>query len=155
MDSLYPGWNGLREGSETLSAALTARATGDSVPIREWDWIEHRFRDGAVLHPNRALIVEGCGSLSRDTRRLVCAAVWLEAPAPLRYARATSRDGDDAWWDSWAVQERTFYATEGSRELADIRVDMTEPEAVEIGSLIDALARLGWPDAAGGALHAR
>jgi hypothetical protein len=36
--------------------------------------------------------------------------LWLDAPEPVRRARALARDGDDSWWEGWKRQEKAHRA---------------------------------------------
>ena len=113
MDDLYPGWDGLAEGSASLVRVL------ETLRYRPYDWEAGAFGSEQTLDPGRTLIVEGCGSI---TARAIQAAsngawggtyrVWVACPAPLRRARALVRDGAifTPHWDAWAAQERDHFA---------------------------------------------
>ena len=120
VEHFYPGWRGLRAGAEWLvDEVLVPWRRREAVRLREWDWHRDRFVDGGVLAPGGDLVVEGCGAISRASRPLADAAVWLEGEEALRRDRARARDGDDDWWAGWRAQEDEFYAVEGSAALAD------------------------------------
>jgi uridine kinase len=115
MDDLYPGWDGLAAGSALVPSVLT---TGR---YRVWDWAAERYGQERILDPQRPIIVEGVGALSRASRPLADYAVWVEYPAPERKARALARDGAtfEDHWDDWAQQEDAFLHTQRPRMLAD------------------------------------
>ncbi|WP_306231183.1 hypothetical protein [Agrococcus beijingensis] len=120
MDDLYAGWHGLATGSRLLERAiLMPLAVGAAASWRRWDWElgDWREEDGAV--PGEALIIEGCGSLTLESREHADLAIWLEAPEELRHARALARDGDDSWWTLWREQEDAHIAANSPGELAD------------------------------------
>jgi hypothetical protein len=54
-------------------------------------------------------------------------AVWVEAPAELRLARGMARDSTfpdkEELWNRWMLEEDEFFATDGTRDRADIVVD--------------------------------
>lgn len=111
MDELYPGWDGLAAGSAKLPEVLR------STVYRRYDWVRGAFAAEVTFDRSRALIVEGCGSLTRAS--LAAArewgsvhAMWIEAPAALRKQRALARDGDvfAPHWAQWAAQEAAHFA---------------------------------------------
>lgn len=134
VEDLYPGWDGLAEGSAELPRVF---ATGE---YRRYDWLAERFGEPVALEPRLPLIVEGCGALTRasvaaaeawaeeilrrrprsslmleGSRRRTAPRVrslWLEEPETVRKPRALERDGDDyvLQWDRWAAQEDALYA---------------------------------------------
>jgi len=118
MDDLYPGWDGLEQGSRDVHD----RVLGTSEPRwRRWDWKDDRPAEWHELDPTRALVVEGCGALSRANRALASLGIWVELDDATRKQRALARDGDEyaPHWDRWAAQEDAFIAREHPRELAD------------------------------------
>lgn len=124
MDELYPGWDGLSEGSASLPGVLR------SASYRRYDWARERFGERIVLDPLRPLIVEGCGSITAESvaaarewggadgtgrgpvRTRPLHTVWIECPEPLRRERALARDGEAfaPHWDAWAAQEERHFA---------------------------------------------
>lgn len=119
LDDLYPGWDGLDAASRALPGILrTAR-------WRRWDWAADAPGAWQEFDPDRPLIVEGAGALSRASRPLADFVIWVELDAPTRKRRALARDGDGyaPHWERWAAQEEAHLAREGPRELADLVVD--------------------------------
>jgi len=119
LDDIYPGWGGL----EAASAAVVT----DILSLhrwRRWDWGTSSPAEWHELDPTRPLIVEGCGALSRASRKLATFAIWVELDEPTRKARALARDGDAyaSHWDRWAAQEDVFLAREDPAGLADLVV---------------------------------
>ncbi|QNN63876.1 hypothetical protein H9L06_03925 [Leucobacter denitrificans] len=112
MDELYPGWDGLAVGSAWLPVALRAGR------YRSYDWLEGEFGAEVTLDPGSHLIIEGCGSLTRDSlaaarTRGGAYGVWIECPDSVRKLRALARDGEmfAPHWERWADQERTHLAS--------------------------------------------
>lgn len=125
MDDLYPGWDGLEEGSRHVHDYVIAASARR---WQRWDWVDGVPAEWHVLDPSRPVLVEGCGALSRANRVLAAWAVWVELDEPTRRARVRARDGD-SWvehWDAWAAQEEAFIARENPRDLADTIVDGNE-----------------------------
>ncbi|QCR19024.1 hypothetical protein [Agrococcus sp. SGAir0287] len=119
MDDLYPGWDGLDAGSRyALERILAPLARGEDAVWRRWDWAAHARAEEHRLPAGSALVLEGCGALSRASAPLAERALWLDCDEPTRRARALARDGVDDWWERWRAQEDAFYAREGSRGLA-------------------------------------
>lgn len=126
LEDVYPGWDGLAAGSDAVhETVLRAREPG----WLRWDWAaaggEGRPAEWHPVDPARALIVEGCGTLSRANRKLAGFGIWIEMDAAERRRRATARDLGrfDDYWDRWAAQEDAFTAREHPRELADLVID--------------------------------
>lgn len=130
MDDLYPGWEGLRAGSNYLNQQiLTPLIAGATASWQIWDWAAGVR--GAPREPGNGwrefsggipIIIEGCGSLSRFARERADLAIWIDSEAETRKARLVERDGHkfDDYWPNWISQEAEFYQQEKSAELADI-----------------------------------
>ena len=146
VEHFYPGWNGLEAGAAWLvTGVLEPWSRGETVRLREWDWHADEFREGDTLAPGGNLIIEGCGAISRASAPFASLSVWLEADERLRRNRATTRDGDESWWDGWSEEEREFYAKERSPELAHRILDSTEPSLATL-KLVAELRDAGWPE---------
>ncbi len=123
LDDFYPGWDGLREGSEMVHAdVLRDRDPG----WRGWDWQANRSAEWHPLDPQRPLLIEGCGALSAANRRGAGFGIWLELEAEERKRRALGRDGIlyAPHWDRWAAQESVFRLEEPPAPLADLVIDL-------------------------------
>lgn len=70
VEDLYPGWEGLAEGSRAVARAL---AEGG---YRRYDWIDGRFAEWVEITPDRPLVIEGCGALTADN--LAAAHAWAD-----------------------------------------------------------------------------
>jgi hypothetical protein len=115
LDDLYPGWDGLAHGSAMVAGVLT---TGR---WRSWDWSADAPGPWRELDPSRPILVEGMGAISRASRSLADAALWIDLDAASRKARALARDGAlyAPHWDRWAAQEDALIAQENPAALAD------------------------------------
>ena len=121
LDDLYPGWEGLEAGSEVVhETVLRALDPG----WMRWDWASEGVAGWHPIDPDRALLIEGCGALSRANRALATFGIWLELDAAERHRRFSGRDAGrfDDHWDEWAAQEDAFIAREHPRELADLGI---------------------------------
>ena len=130
LDDLYPGWDGLGSGSVYVrERVLEPISSGRPASWQIWDW--EQGKRGAPSEPGNgfreflggtALIVEGCGALSKAAAELASLRVWIEADSVIRRQRFSERDQGkfDEYWGVWAAQEEEFYASERSRELADL-----------------------------------
>lgn len=127
LDDLYPGWEGLEAGSEAVhETVLRAAVAGTSAPgWTRWDWAHGRAAEWHPLDPDRAIVIEGCGALSRPNRALATYGIWIELDAAERRRRSSARDHGrfDKFWRPWAAQEDAFIARENPRELADLVID--------------------------------
>jgi uridine kinase len=120
LDDLYPGWGGLDAGSAAVPGIL------QSLRWQSWDWEAGRPGDWHILDPDRPVIVEGVGAISRASRPFADLAIWVELDDATRKRRALARDPYFAeHWDDWADQEEKFMARELPRQLAS-RVDLQE-----------------------------
>lgn len=123
LDDLYPGWDGLAAGSAAVAEVLARGA------YRRFDWNTLASVERVELSHGGALIIEGCGALTR--RNLEAArewasggsvySIWIECPGAVRRARALQRDGEmfRPHWDRWAAQEEAHIAREAPIALAD------------------------------------
>lgn len=119
LDDVYPGWDGLRAGSEAVPPMLSKDHPG----WRGGVWAD----DPGVWHdidPDIPLIVEGCGALSAASRIQSTWAYYLDVPRRIRKRRALAREPEfRAHWREWAAQEREHARRERPRELADLVID--------------------------------
>jgi predicted kinase len=120
LDDLYPGWDGLRAGSDRVHEEAIPRSRW-----QVWDWARGKQGEWRGVSASAPLVIEGAGALSRVNRALATFGIWVELDAATRKQRALARDGDAyaPHWDSWAAQEDAFAAREHPRELADLIVE--------------------------------
>ncbi len=133
MDELYPGWHGLKEGSLYLERnILFPLSQAKKAQWQTWNW--ETGKRGNPQEPGNgwreftggnALIVEGCGSLSKQSAVIATFRVWVEADDLYRKERFHDRDSGrfDEYWGIWEAQEDEFYAAEKTRELADFVIE--------------------------------
>ncbi len=129
MDDLYPGWNGLAEGSVyLLTNILLPLANSRSANWQVWNWRKnHRgaeepgngrreFAGGTLL------IVEGCGSISRLSSTNSDFQIWIDADDAARKERFSKRDSGkfDEYFGIWSAQEDEYYEREKSKQLAEL-----------------------------------
>lgn len=131
LDLLYPGWDGLAEGSFAVAAVLR---DGWYCP---YNWHAGKFSLKRItIDPARPLVIEGCGALTEANleaaREWVLSAVpagagagnvravWLECDEAIRRERALARDGETfaPHWERWAAQEAVHYAAHKPWRLA-------------------------------------
>jgi uridine kinase len=116
LDDIYPGWDGLEAASIAVHREILPR-----LRWQRFDWETNSMAEWHDLDPERAIVIEGCGSLSAGSRRLATSAIWIDLDPATRKARALARDGDTyaPHWNRWAAQEDAFIARENPRALAD------------------------------------
>lgn len=127
LDTIYPGWDGLRAGADAaLEHLLVPHSVGEFGRWRTWDWAEGRPAGRIEIDPTRPVLVEGAGILTRSSAALAQVAVWVEAPDAQRRARALARDGDTyvPHWDRWATQEEQHIAKNDPRRCASFIVEV-------------------------------
>ena len=119
LDDVYPGWEGLAAAADAVPAIL-----GRDGGYRLWDWTRSVPSAWVSVDPDGPVLVEGCGALTRASAPLATVRLWLEAPEPVRKARALARDkgGFDPYWEMWADQERAHLAQDRPWDLADLVV---------------------------------
>jgi hypothetical protein len=128
VEDLYPGWDGLAEGSLAVADVL------DRGRYRRYDWYADAFAEAHRIEPRAPLVIEGCGAITIDNlaaaRRWASRAagegalvrsLWLDCPDELRRSRALARGGESyaPHWDRWAAQEDALYAAHEPWRLAD------------------------------------
>lgn len=118
LDDVYPGWEGLAAASAAVPRILSAHGPG----YRRWNWETSDQTGWVSVDPRQPILVEGCGSLTRESSRLATCRIWLEADESVRKQRALARDqgGFDPYWDLWADQERTHWQSNHPWQLADL-----------------------------------
>jgi energy-coupling factor transporter ATP-binding protein EcfA2 len=117
VEDLYPGWDGLADGSRAVADVLAAGG------YRRYDWELGAFAEWVSLETVPPLVIEGCGAVTRANLDAAAAwaeragggivrSVWIDAPAELRRSRALARDGEmyAPHWKRWAAQEEAFFA---------------------------------------------
>jgi len=122
LDDLYPGWDGLAQGSQHVHDEVLAR---EAPRWRRWHWLASRPAEWNALDRERPLVIEGSGALSRSNRALADHAIWVELDDETRKQRALARDGEmyAPHWDRWSAQEEDFIRRENPKSLADVIVD--------------------------------
>lgn len=127
LDSVYPGWSGLRAGSAAvLDGVLRARAEGRAGRWRGWDWAADAPGAEHTVPATGPLVVEGAGVLTTTSRGLSDVHVWVESPLASRRERALSRDGETyaPHWDMWAAQEAEHIRVHDPASLASVIVQV-------------------------------
>lgn len=108
LDDFYPGWDGLRKGTEMVAYdVLLSTQPG----FYRWDWQSNQPGQWHALNSDN-LIIEGAGCLSNaalaaaSRRTDEVAAIIISGDEQLRKQRALRRDPDYApEWGRWAEQE--------------------------------------------------
>lgn len=121
LDSIYPGWDGLRDGGErALEGILRPHGRGYLGEWRRWDWATGAEAETHAVDPSLGVLVEGSGILTPAAAAIADVRVWLESAEPGRKARALNRDGDTyrPHWERWAAQEKAHIARDDPRALA-------------------------------------
>lgn len=119
-DDWVPGWNGFERGTKVTEDLVSGAR--DSYTRFDWE----TYQNGEEVCPDvtRDWVVEGSGSLTRETRAHADITIWVETDPKKAKARALARDGEDfaPWWDTWKTQERQHESQNSPRDLADFIV---------------------------------
>ena len=126
LDDAYPGWGGLAAASQAVHRDMLS----DEQPGYEsWDWAADAPGPWREIDASSPLIIEGCGSLSRESAPLATTSVWIELDEAHRKPRALSRPGDvgifEEFWEMWAAQEREHWRRNAPILLADVVIEVT------------------------------
>jgi hypothetical protein len=71
------------------------------------------------------VFLEGVTCIRRAVADRLAYGIWVQAPDELRLARGLDRDGHShrQLWLDWMAAERRFFAQDGTRARADLRID--------------------------------
>jgi uridine kinase len=132
MDDLYPGWEGLAQGSPYLvENILKPLKLIGKAQWQRWDWANDK-RGGSdpgngwrEFDGENMLIVEGCGSVTAQSAELADLTIWIEAERQTRKQRFEARDRGvfSNFWNSWSAQEDEFFQEQHSEQLCQLTVN--------------------------------
>jgi energy-coupling factor transporter ATP-binding protein EcfA2 len=132
MDALYPGWEGLGQGSlYMVEQILRPLKLAGTAQWQRWDWTNDK-RGGSdpgngwrQFDGENMIIVEGCGSVTPQSAELADLAIWIEADRQTRRQRFEDRDRGifSNFWSSWSVQEDEFFREQCSQQLCQLTVN--------------------------------
>ena len=132
MDDLYPGWEGLPQGSLYLvENILKPIKRAGKAHWQRWDWVNDR-RGGSEpgngwreFAGENMLIVEGCGSVTTHSAELADLTIWIKAERQTRKERFEARDRGifSNFWNSWSAQEDEFFREQRSEQLCELNVN--------------------------------
>lgn len=127
LDSIYPGWDGLEEGSSrAVEQILRPHGRGLIGTWERYDWETGAYAESHAVDPARGVILEGCGALTADSERIADVRVWVQSPEPSRRRRALTRDGDAfrPHWERWARQEEEHIRAHRPQERATVLIEV-------------------------------
>ncbi|TDD60581.1 hypothetical protein E1263_10830 [Kribbella antibiotica] len=127
MDDLYDGWAGAERGFGLLRDHVLQRmADGREGRYRRYDWNAGAYAELHVVPVTvDLLIVEGVTSCDRDADAYQSLRLWIETSNEIRLDRGIERDGEalrDHWLE-WMRWERDHFATQQTRDRAQVVVD--------------------------------
>lgn len=129
LDDAYPGWGGLAAASQAVHRDMLRT---EHPGYESWDWAADAPGPWRDIDGSAPLIIEGCGSLSRESAPLATTSVWIELDEAHRKPRALSRPGDvgvfEEFWEMWAAQEREHWRRNAPFLLADVVIEVA-PDA--------------------------
>jgi hypothetical protein len=120
-------------GKTTFAARLAGALGGaplvhtDDVVARTghpwWPALEAEVLAPLAAGGPEVLIVEGVSSSRRAITDRLAYGIWLHVPVGPRLARGIERDGPDADWAAYQVEENAFFAADPAPDRADLVVD--------------------------------
>ncbi|WP_172875998.1 uridine kinase family protein [Micromonospora inositola] len=123
----FAGW-WPRFDEQVLTPLLAGRDA--RYQVRDWarDWRGGSLGSWKTLPWHPLVILEGVTCTRRETVGRLAYAIWVEADPAVRLARGLARDGAEHrdLWERWMREEAAFFAADGARERADLRVDTSE-----------------------------
>ncbi|GAB3950483.1 4-amino-4-deoxychorismate synthase [Kribbella albertanoniae] len=127
MDDLYDGWAGAERGFALLRDHVLQRLSdGREGRYRRYDWNTGTYAELHVVPVTvDVLIVEGVTSCDRDADKWQSLRLWIETTNEVRLDRGIERDGEalrDHWLE-WMRWERDHFATQSTRDRAQVVVD--------------------------------
>lgn len=133
LEEIYPGWDGLEEGSRLAAEELVSPfADGQTAVVPQWDWLVSRPAEPIVVEPGDFLVVSGTGSGAQACAPHLSMVVWMELDDAERQRRALDRDGEifAPHWEDWSRQVEEHLSREQTRSRADVVIDTSGPEPV-------------------------
>lgn len=146
LDDLYSGWSGLDEaGVYVQQNILEPRARGAEGRWQRYDWHRGERAEWHAVRSDAALLIEGCGVLTRENAALADLRVWIDGAPETRKERALRRDDGafDDHWEMWSDQVRAFIERENPVSSADLVLAADEVSGREVGPTSGGSAREG------------
>ncbi|MGX6602210.1 uridine kinase family protein [Micromonosporaceae bacterium Da 78-11] len=129
-DDLLDGWDDQFTFWDRLETRVLAPLRrGETASYQRYQWHRREFAGGPVLvEPAPVILLEGVSAARRVIRPELSLAVFVVAPAELRFTRALTRDGDDsvafrAYLERWRAAEDRHFAADATAAQADLIVD--------------------------------
>ncbi|GID33130.1 uridine kinase family protein [Paractinoplanes brasiliensis] len=122
-DDQFTFWTRLEE------KVLTPLRAGETATYQPYNWVKGDFSGTPVTVPAaQAVLLEGVSAARRAIRPELTLAVFVDAPAGLRWERAITRDGDDSlayrkYLGRWRAAEERHFAMDETATHADLVVD--------------------------------
>ncbi|MGH3496868.1 MAG: 4-amino-4-deoxy-L-arabinose transferase [Nocardioidaceae bacterium] len=126
VDELCRGWDDApRVSRRVREDLLVPLAVGLPGLVPTWDWVESAGGPVVRVPVSDVVLAEGVGAYGRSMEPWPSLVIWVDAPEPVRQARAFARDGDGyrPHWAGWAADERVVHEREGTRARANVRLD--------------------------------
>jgi uridine kinase len=129
-DDLLDGWDDQFTFWPRLEKQVLAPLrNGRAATYSRYLWHQGRFgSDQVIVDPGDCVILEGVSSSRRIVRTRLSLAVFVTAPADLRWKRTIERDGADgvafrAYLERWRAAEDRHFADDRTEQVADLVVD--------------------------------
>jgi len=107
---------------------LTPLLSGADAHYQVRDWLGDEFGsslDGwKTVAWSPLVVLEGVTCTRREAADRLAYRIWVDAPAEVRLRRGLERDGQthSQLWLDWQVEERRFFAEDGTYARADVRI---------------------------------
>ncbi|WP_250009444.1 hypothetical protein [Actinoplanes sp. M2I2] len=138
-DDLLDGWDDqFTFWSRLEEHVLAPLREGRPATYQRYDWERGGFSGPPLTVAARdVVLLEGMSAARREIRPELTLAVFVDAPADLRWDRAVSRDGDDSlayrkYLERWRAAEDRHFAVDETAAHADLIVDGAAPSALSV-----------------------
>ena len=113
-----------------LEQVIEPLVRGDAAVYQRYDWATDSLAEWHTVERAPIIIIEGVSAGRSEWSQHLSFLVWIDTPRDERLRRAVERDGPEALdnWRSWMADEDAHYASDPTRERADVVVDGTVPE---------------------------
>lgn len=119
---LYFDWQRMR------NEALIQLSRGETATYQKYDWSQDRLLEWETVKPKEIVLVEGVYSSRPELRRMLDAAIFVDAPKSKRLKRIKSRNPNEPtnWITAWMTAEDHYLNQVSPQNTADLILSSDE-----------------------------